>query len=132
METIRTYQTEPVVETLDKQGSRLAGGFRQVVDRHQLNDHLEVIGKPCNMVFTTKDQDLRHSQGFRSLFLQEVIRRGVIMPSLVISYAHTDEDVDRTIDAIDGALAIYKQALNDGFDRYLTGRPSQTVYRKYN
>jgi glutamate-1-semialdehyde 2,1-aminomutase len=54
------------------------------------------------------------------------------MPSLVVSYAHTDEDVDRTIDAIDGALGVYKNALQHGVDKYLVGRASQPVFRRFN
>jgi glutamate-1-semialdehyde 2,1-aminomutase len=54
------------------------------------------------------------------------------MPSLVVSYAHTDADIDLTVAAIDQALAVYRQALDHGVERYLVGRPSQTVYRAYN
>ena len=55
-----------------------------------------------------------------------------IVPSLVVSYAHLDEDIARTVDAIDGALGVYARALQDGVHRYLVGRPSQVVYRRYN
>jgi glutamate-1-semialdehyde 2,1-aminomutase len=54
------------------------------------------------------------------------------MPSLVVSYSHTDGDIDQTIDAIDGAMELYKRALSDGVEKYLVGRPSQPVYRTYN
>jgi glutamate-1-semialdehyde 2,1-aminomutase len=54
------------------------------------------------------------------------------MPSLVVSYSHGDDDIDQTVEAIDGALAIYRRALDHGVERYLVGRPSQTVYRAYN
>lgn len=54
------------------------------------------------------------------------------MPSLVVSYTHSDTDIARTVDAIDGALSVYVRALNDGVDNYLTGRPSQVVYRRFN
>ena len=93
---------------------------------------VKVVGKPCCLSYATLDQDGRPSQALRTLFLQETIRRGVLMPSLVVSYSHGDDDVDLTIEAIDGALAVYRQALDDGVERYLVGRPSQTVYRPYN
>jgi glutamate-1-semialdehyde 2,1-aminomutase len=54
------------------------------------------------------------------------------MPSLVVSYAHTDADVERTVEAIDGALDIYNRALADGVERHLVGRPSQVVQRRFN
>ena len=58
----------------------------------------------------------------RSLFLQETIKRGVLMPSLVVSYSHTDADIDATVEAIDGALEVYARALEDGAERYLDGQ----------
>ncbi len=54
------------------------------------------------------------------------------MPSLVVSYSHTNEDVDLTLAAIDGALDVYRRALDDGVEQHLIGRPTQTVYRRYN
>ena len=130
--TIRTYKREPVIETLCQQGMRLAEGLNQVIDEHGLAEHIKISGKPCNLVFTTLDQAKQPSQWFRSLFLQEIIKRGVIGPSLVVSFSHTNEDIDVTIEAIDGALPIYQKALDEGVEKYLEGRPSQTVYRKYN
>jgi glutamate-1-semialdehyde 2,1-aminomutase len=56
----------------------------------------------------------------------------VLTPSLLVSYSHTDADIDFTVAAIDGALAVYRRALDDGVERYLIGRPSQAVYRRYN
>jgi glutamate-1-semialdehyde 2,1-aminomutase len=54
------------------------------------------------------------------------------MPSLVVSYAHTDEDIDLTVAAIDAALEVYRRALDTGVERHLVGRPSQIVYRRFN
>ena len=90
--------------------------------------HFEVVGRPCNLFYATRDPEGNPSQAFRTLFLQEIIRRGVIAPSLVVSYAHADADIDRTIDAIDGALAVYARALTDGAERHLGGRPSRYVF----
>ena len=63
--------------------------------------------------------------------MQETIRRGVIAPSLVVSYRHADDDIDRTVEAIDGALHVYRRALEDGPDNYLIGRPTRPVFRRY-
>jgi glutamate-1-semialdehyde 2,1-aminomutase len=84
------------------------------------------------LAFGTLDPDGKPSQAYRSLFLQEIIRRGVIAPSLTVSYAHSDEDIDKTIETIDGALEVYARALEEGAEKYLVGRPSQIVQRRYN
>jgi glutamate-1-semialdehyde 2,1-aminomutase len=130
--TMQVYQHEGVIEHLYRQGTRLRQLAEEAICRHGLTEFVQVLGRPCCLCYTTLDRDRQPSQAFRSLFLQETIRRGVLMPSLVVSYSHTDEDVDLTAAAIDGALEVYRRALDDGVDRYLVGRPSQTVCRRYN
>jgi glutamate-1-semialdehyde 2,1-aminomutase len=64
--------------------------------------------------------------------MQELIRGGVIGPSFVVSYAHTDQDIDFTIDVASRALRVYRLALDDGVDRYLDGPPLKPVFRARN
>jgi glutamate-1-semialdehyde 2,1-aminomutase len=85
---------------------------------------------PANLAYACRDRDGTTSQIFRSLFLQETIRRGVLAPSLVVSYSHSDADIDQTVEAIDGALGVYRRALEDGPEAYLVGRPVQPVFRR--
>jgi glutamate-1-semialdehyde 2,1-aminomutase len=126
--TMQIYRENPVVEHLHRQGERLAAGFRDATARHALKEYVQLSGRICNLLYGTRGPDGKPSQAFRSLFLQETIRRGVLMPSLVVSYSHTDEDIDRTIAAIDGALGVYARAMQDGVEKYLVGQPSRTVF----
>ena len=126
--TMNIYRTEPVIEHLYRQGTRLRRGLEQSAQRHGLQRHFEISGRPCSLLWGARDADGAPSQSFRTLVLQETLRRGVIMPSLVVSYSHVDADIDRTIDAIDQALAIYARALTDGVERHLVGRPSRVVF----
>jgi len=132
MATMRIYQTEPVIETLDRQGARLAHGINLAIQDNQLVGHVGIHGKPCCLVFSTRDHNKQPSQAFRALLMQELIGRGVIGPSLIVSYSHTDDDIDQTIKAFQGALAVYRRALVDGVDRHLVGRRTKSVYRRYN
>ncbi|HZJ66452.1 MAG TPA: hypothetical protein VFD36_23255, partial [Kofleriaceae bacterium] len=129
--TMEVYRTEPVVEHLHRVGARLAEGLRQASARHGLSAHVAPVGRPCNLFFATRDPDGKPSQPFRTLFLQELIKRGVLGPSFVVSYSHTDADIDRTIDAIDGALAVYARAMSDGVDGLLVGPPSRPVFGRH-
>ena len=129
---MRVYQREPVIEHLWNIGEKLALGFTEATREAGLEDYVHVVGKPCNLAFATKDPNGEPSQAYRTLFLQETIARGVLMPSLVVSYSHTSDDIDRTIEAVHGALEIYSQAMDAGAERFLVGRPSNIVYRRYN
>lgn len=130
--TMRIYQTEPVIETIERQGERLRRLAKAAIERHGLDDYIKILGRSSCLFYATLDRDKQPSQAMRTLFLQETIRRGVLMPSLVLSYSHSDSDVDRTVEAIDGALAIYRQALESGPEHFLIGRPSAPVMRAYN
>ena len=43
------------------------------------------------MIFVTLDAEGRRSQEYRTLFLQELLKRGVLAESFVFSAAHTDD-----------------------------------------
>lgn len=129
---MKVYRDEPVIERLYEQGRKLVEGVNTAISAHGLENNVRLVGRPCCLAYATLDENGQSSQALRTLFLQETIRRGVLMPSLVVSYTHSDTDIARTIDAIDGALGVYVRALNDGVDNYLTGRPSQVVYRRFN
>ncbi|HEX5656262.1 MAG TPA: glutamate-1-semialdehyde 2,1-aminomutase [Polyangiales bacterium] len=126
--TMQIYRDEPVVEHLHRQGDRLRTELTQAAQRHGVQEQFELFGRSCNLLFGTKDAQGKPSQELRTLFLQETLRRGVLMPSLVVSYSHRDEDIDRTVDVVDQALAVYARALSDGVQGLLEGRPSRTVF----
>ncbi|GAA0721074.1 glutamate-1-semialdehyde 2,1-aminomutase [Dactylosporangium roseum] len=131
MAVLEAYEREPVIEHLHRQGRRLAEGVRQAAQAHGIAEFFGVAGRDSNLIYVTKDAEGERSQAFRTLFLQELIRRGVIAPSFVMSYSHTDADVDRTVEAVDGALAVYAKALSDGVEGHLVGRPVKPVFRPY-
>lgn len=132
LKTIEIYQNEPVIEHLYRQGERLIRGISEAIEENQVGDYFQLVGRPCNLIYATRDQAKERSQPFRTLFLQETLKRGIIMPSLVVSFSHTDQDIDRTIDAVSEALFVYRKALEEGVEKYLVGRPVQPVFRKFN
>ncbi len=132
LEVMRIYQREPVVPTLWEKGRKLAEGIAKAIDEAKLQGFFSVAGKPCCLTFGTCDVEKRASQEYRTLFLQEMIRRGILAPSFVISYSHSDRDVQHTVEAVRGALEIYRKALEDGVEKYLIGRPVKPVNRRFN
>jgi len=131
LETIRIHRERDVIDFLWRQGERLRKGINQVAEGHGLGGYFEVIGRPCNLVYQTNDRQGKPSQAFRTLFLQEMIRGGILAPSFVVSYSHSNEDIDRTIDAVDQALSVYARALAEGVNRHLVGRAVKPVNRRY-
>jgi len=126
------YSAWDVVGTMERQGERLAAGVRAAALDAGLQDLVQVHGRPSCLVFSTADPAGTPSQEYRTLFLQELLRRGVLGQSFVVSAAHTDEDVDQTIDAVAGALQVYARAVDAGSTRgLLRGRPVAPAMRAY-
>ena len=129
---MQTYAQEPVIEHLRTQGERLRQGLQAAARDQGVTEHFQVLGPPCCLYYGTRDAAGHPSQAFRTLFLQETLRRGLLLPSFVISYAHTPALVDQTIARVHEALGVYRLALQNGVGEYLLGRPVQPVYRARN
>jgi glutamate-1-semialdehyde 2,1-aminomutase len=127
---VDAYRTTDPVATMRRQGTRLAEGANAVIDDAGMRDHLEVAGDPNCLVFLTRDATGRPSQEYRTLFLSEMLKGGVLGQSFVISAAHTDADLDRTIQAVSDALPTYRKAVELGSTAgLLEGRPVAPALR---
>ncbi len=132
MATMGVYRDEPVIEHNYAMGRLLREGIAAAAERRGLSGHFQIVGRDCCLFYVVRDADGQPSQAFRTLFLQETIRRGLLAPSLVVGYSHEPDDIAETIEAIDGALGVYARALDSGVERYLLGRATESVYRKFN
>ncbi|MBK8505606.1 MAG: glutamate-1-semialdehyde 2,1-aminomutase [Saprospiraceae bacterium] len=129
---VEAYQKNDVVAVLKRQGERLRVGLESSIRAHHLEDFIGIPGHPACLVCTTADHNGPGSQPFRTLLLQETMKRGILAPNLVISYAHQDNHIDLTIEVFDAAFSVYRKALDEGIEIYLKGRSVQPVYRKWN
>jgi glutamate-1-semialdehyde 2,1-aminomutase len=129
---MRYYKENPVIDTLYAQGRKLAEGVNRASGELGLRDYVSIIGPDCCSFYTTRDHEKKPSQPFRTLFLQETMKRGLLMPSSIVSYAHTDKDIETTVQRVAEALVVYRKALDEGIEKYLVGDPVKPVYRKFN
>jgi glutamate-1-semialdehyde 2,1-aminomutase len=126
------YAERDVVTEMEAQGIKLHSGLDQVAKEAGMSEHVIFMGRPSCLVFATKDHKGQPSQAYRTLFIQELLRRGVLGQSLVISAAHTDTDIDQTIDAAAEALEVYAKAIEAGStDGLLVGRPVAPTIREF-
>lgn len=124
------YAELDVVGMMERQGRKLASAVNDVAARAGLDDYVSAIGRPSCLVFTTRDSEGQPSQEYRTLFLQGLLERGVLAQSFVISAAHTDEDIEITVDAVRHALVSYSRAIEAGSTAgLLHGRPVAPALR---
>jgi len=132
LKTISIYKKEGVVGHLMAAGTSLKAGIDKTIEELKLENYFQVTGMPSNLIYVTRDQDGNPSQEFRTLFLQETIKRGILAPSFVVSYSHGQKDIEKTVDAVAESLLVYRKAIEEGVEKHLLGRPVQPVMRKYN
>lgn len=130
--TMNFYKNNDVTGFLDQQGKKLKEGVNKASRELGIEDKISIIGPNCCSVYTTRDQLGNPSQPFRTLFIQEQMKRGLLMPSSIVSFSHNDKDISDTIERMSDAMFIYKKALSEGVEKYLVGRPVAPVWRKYN
>jgi glutamate-1-semialdehyde 2,1-aminomutase len=126
------YAEGDVVGTMETQGEKLRVGLIDALSAAGVSDHVAIMGRASGLVFGTKDHDGNPSQAFRTLFIQELLKHGVLAQSLVISAAHTDDDLAVTIEAFAAAGSVYAHAIKAGTtDGLLVGRPVAPAVREF-
>jgi glutamate-1-semialdehyde 2,1-aminomutase len=125
------YRDGDPIGRMEASGTRLAAGVNEIARAMGLKDHFQVLGRPSCLVFATRDAQGHPSQAFRTLFLQELLQRGVLGQSFVVSAAHTAAEIEETIDGVGQALHVYARAIDAGStDGFLTGAPVAPALRR--
>lgn len=130
--TIQFYKENNVVGHMWNYGRKLIRGMNEIAKEFSISECFEVGGIECSPNYITRDANKNISLAFRTLFSQEMIRNGVLMPWIAVSYSHTDVELEKTLEATREALKVYSKALNDGVEKHLQGAVIKPVFRKYN
>ncbi|MCG8995490.1 glutamate-1-semialdehyde 2,1-aminomutase [Laribacter hongkongensis] len=130
--TMRMMQREKVVEHLWSYGQSLRDLIAGKAEEHGVSHSLKVGGPVCSPWYATFDLARQASLSLRTLFSQEMIRNGVLMPWIALSMRHGEDELRLTADALDRALPVYRKALEEGVDKYLVGPAIKPVFRKFN
>lgn len=128
--TINILMNEPVLDYIWKKGEKLHAGMRERAA--DLKIPFEISGQPVRAGMTFRDNMGKESLDLKSLFLQETIKRGILFGGPVfITYSHTDEDIEKTLDAFTHAMKSLRKALDvDSVDPFMEGEKVKVIFRK--
>ena len=132
IKAIEIYKRDNVVEHLWSYGEQLINGMNTIANELGIADFFQAVGVPCSPNYITKDKTGAGSMAFRTLYSQEMIKNGVLMPWIAISLAHGKEELEYTLEAVRKALEVYAKALEDGYEKYLQGAVIKPVFRRFN
>ena len=130
--TMNFMQQNEVVEHLWSYGRKLIEMMQNQASAHGISHSFKVGGIACSPYYLTLDSSGINSLALRTLFAQEMINNGVLMPWIALSYRHGDIELDTTERAIDRTFSVYRKALEQGLEKYLEGPIIKPVFRKHN
>lgn len=132
LETMDVYEELDVTKSIWKSGHQLVNGINSITKEYGIDKFFITEGSACSPNYIAKNEKGEVSLEHRTLFSQEMIRQGILMPYISIAYGHNDGVINQTLEAVRKALKIYREALERGIDKYLEGETIKTVFRKYN
>jgi glutamate-1-semialdehyde 2,1-aminomutase len=131
--TINEIKTNNLIEYFWGVGRVIVEGVNRIARELGAEKYIETVGFDVKPGFIYKDHLGQPSLVARTLFLQETISRGLIMPYLVPSFAHKKDDIDFALGCIGEALLVMKQAAEKGdMGRAIKGGVVKPVFRKFN
>lgn len=108
-----------------RQGTRLEEAFNNEAKKCGLNAFMTGCAPWHNIKF-----DIDDGPGYKDLFHQEMVKRGILMGTQVyVTWAHKEEHIDKTITAIKESLSVVAKAVcGGGADKYLEGERSGAIF----
>ena len=114
-------------------GQALMDGVRAAAKDAGAERYVDVFGYGVKPAFVFKDETGQISMVARTLFLQETISRGLLMPYVVPSYAHKEETIEFAVECIrDAFMAMRIAAQGAGMAAAAQGGVVKPVFRKFN
>jgi len=132
IETVNIYKEFNVVHHLWDYGSKLFNGINKISSDLGLVEYFYMEGTYVSMNYCTKNSEGIVSLDFRTLFAQEMIKNGVLIPWIAPSFEHGELELELTLNAVRNSLFVYKMALEQGIEKYLNGPVIKPVFRQFN
>ena len=120
---ILEIKEKDVVCALWKKGEHLKNESNSIFKETGVN--LQCKGYPIRLLILSNYKDEKKDVSLRSLFLQEVVKRGILMAwQMFPMFMHTDEDLEKTLNAFRESAEICKKAtVENNVEGYLEGKP---------
>jgi glutamate-1-semialdehyde 2,1-aminomutase len=132
MATMKFLERENVISHLWSYGSELMSTFNRVAAECGVQDRIRAAGIAPNPYYVTTDANGAPAFDLRTLFSQEMIKHGVLMPWMAVAYRHGEAEMRLTEQALRGAMEVCAKAIENGVGEYLVGPSIKPVFRRFN
>lgn len=129
--TINKIQAQPVIEKLFSLGTQLKEGTQKLIDQYSMGDFLSCVGHPTWSFLIFKDKEPYTSWDIKTLWMQEILLRGVIsFGTHNLSYAHNESDIANLLTIYNEVFPLLKEAVTKkNLHKLLRTEPLQPLFK---
>ncbi len=129
--TINEFQTRDVIQHNHSIGREMIKSCRRILKSKGLDALITLSDTEWMLGFTFRNKSGEVDHGYRTLFMQEMIKRGVLFQgAFVPCFSHCVDDVQLFAEAFVESAEVYGEALETGFSKFLVGAPAKPVFRR--
>lgn len=132
IKTIEILKRDNVIQHVWDYGSTLIQEANSISKKHGLSKNVIFNGLGCSPNYLIMDNQGKNSLRLRTLFLQEMMKEKILIPYLALSFSHGNNEMDKTLLALDKSFAVLKKAIDGQVNDYLNSELVKPVFRKYN
>jgi glutamate-1-semialdehyde 2,1-aminomutase len=130
--TIAEICERDVTDHVWKVGALLQRGLEEAARAAGVASVVSCRGYPCSPVLSFEAGGAR-SAALRTLFLQETVAEGVLIPYIAPSFSHGPKEVERTLETAARAFVRIAEVLEGAaLEDRLHGPPVKPVFRRWN
>jgi glutamate-1-semialdehyde aminotransferase len=110
LKTIEIMERDNVLNNIWEKGNRLLTKIQNIIDEYEVGAELSGVAPMFFITFKRNETNTQKEK--RDDFYTQLIRKGFFFTPhhhAYISYRHTKEDLDKTVTAIDEAMAYVKE-----------------------
>ena len=130
---IEIYKKRNVIKHHRKVIKNLDLIINKMINEFDLKEYIKVFSSDWRIFLEFYDAKKQISNKFKTLFIQEMIKNGVLFQGTFLPcYRHTNSDLKKIFTAFKNSSNIYKNALEKGVNKFLKGKEIKNVFRKKN
>jgi glutamate-1-semialdehyde 2,1-aminomutase len=131
--TVAEIRDSDAVSHIWRVGAQLQRGLQEAADVAGVGEVLDIGGYPCSPVLSFDAGDPLRSAGLRTLFLQETVAQGVLIPYIAPSLSHGADEADRTSEVAARAFTQIREVLDGApLRERLQGALVKPIFRRFN
>ena len=131
--TMDVFESNEVIAHNKNIGQYFIDGVKQILNENKLNEYIQMIGFNWSVGLIVKNQAKEPCMYYRTLFMQEMIKRGVLYQGILSPcFTMTKDDINAMLNAFFESCLVFKKALTNGYTNFLEGKEIKPVFRKFN